>query len=139
MHTHAGRRVGGGRDFELILANDVSTAGKELQYALERVSLRVIGEQLCDLDSSMGLSVSRLIMTRFNLLRSRDKLEHQDLSPETGQSYSSGTLPLALAAHASAHSGDVIDVSNVPDEKPDGPGTENAEIPLNSDTHGSWE
>src|SRR4030095_4952697 len=38
LHTHAGRRVSGGRDFELILANDVSTAGKELQHALERVS-----------------------------------------------------------------------------------------------------
>ncbi|HTG17675.1 MAG TPA: hypothetical protein VK747_20675, partial [Blastocatellia bacterium] len=95
-------------------------------------------EQLSDLDSSMGLSVSRLIMTRFNLLRSRDKLEHQDLSPET-QSNSSVTLPLALAAHASAHSGDVIDVSNVLDEKPDGPGTENTEVPLNSGTQGSWE
>lgn len=139
LHTHAGRRVSGGRDFELILANDVSTASKELQYALERVSLRVIGEQVCDLDSSMGLSVSRLIMTRFNLLRSRDKLEHQDLSPETRQSSSSVTLPLALAAHASAYSGEIVDVNSALDEKPDIPDTENTEIPLNSGTHGSWE
>lgn len=139
LHTHAGRRVSGGRDFELILANDVSTAGKELQHALERVSLRVIGEQLCDLDSSMGLSVSRLIMTRFNLLSSRETLERQDLSPEIQQSYSNVTLPLALAAHASAYSGEVFDVSSTPEEKPDGPGTENAEIPLDSGTHGSWE
>ena len=139
LHTHARRRISGGRDFELILANDVTRGGKELQYALERVSLRVIGEQVCDLDSSMGLSVSRVIMTRFNLLGSRDKLEHQDPSSESRQSYSFDTLPLALAAHASAHSGEILDVSNAPDEEPDTSGVENTEIPLNSGTHGSWE
>ena len=139
LHTHAGRRVSGGRDFELILANDVATAGKEIQYALERVSLRVIGEQLCELDSSLGLSMSRLIMTRFNLLRSRDQLEHQELSPETQQSDSSVTPPLALAAHASAHSGEIIDVTNTLDEKPESPSTENSESPLDSGTQGSLE
>ena len=46
-----------GRDFELFWQT-MLLRGKELQYALERVSLRVIGEQVCDLDSSMGLRES---------------------------------------------------------------------------------
>jgi hypothetical protein len=139
LHNHARRRISSGRDFELILADDVTTAGRELQYALERVSLRVIGEQVCDLDGSMGVSVSRLIISRFNLLRTRDEVNHQDLSPDNEQSYSFVTLPLALAAHASANSTETLDVRNVADESSDNAHAENTEIPLNSAAHGSWE
>jgi hypothetical protein len=135
LHNHARRRISGGQDFELILADDVAAAGRELQYALERVSQRVIGEQVGDLDSSMGLSVSRLIITKFNLLRTGDELDHQHLSPESGQSFSFVRPPLTLAAN----SGEIFDVSIVPDESSDSAHAENTETPLNSGTHGSWE
>ncbi|MGI8838957.1 MAG: hypothetical protein ACR2H4_20315 [Pyrinomonadaceae bacterium] len=139
LHNHARRRISGGQDFELILADDVAAAGRELQYALERVSLRVIGDQVCDLDGSMGLSVSRLIITKFKLLRTEDELDHQHLWPESGQNFSFVRAPLTLAAHASANSGEIFDVGNVPDESSDSAHAENTETPLNSGTHGSWE
>src|SRR5215213_1709419 len=69
LQNHSRRRVSGGQDFEMIIADDVATAGRELEQALERVSQRVVAEQLCVLDSSIGFSVSRLVLTRFQLLR----------------------------------------------------------------------
>ncbi|HKR23118.1 MAG TPA: hypothetical protein VJS17_11015, partial [Pyrinomonadaceae bacterium] len=69
LQNHSRRRVSGGQDFEMILADDAATAGRELEAALERVSQRVVAEQLCVLDNSIGLSVSRLVLTKFNLLR----------------------------------------------------------------------
>ncbi|HEX3184631.1 MAG TPA: hypothetical protein VHQ94_07535 [Pyrinomonadaceae bacterium] len=71
LQNHSRRRVSGGQDFEMILADDAATAGRELEAALERVSQRVVAEQLCVLDNSLGLSVSRLVLTKFNLLRAR--------------------------------------------------------------------
>ena len=71
LQNHSRRRVSGGLDFEMILADDAATAGRELEAALERVSQRVVAEQLCVLDNNLGLSVSRLVLTKFNLLRAR--------------------------------------------------------------------
>jgi hypothetical protein len=53
----------------MIIADDAATAGRELEAALERVSQRVVAEQLCVLDNSTGFSVSRLVLTKFQLLR----------------------------------------------------------------------
>src|SRR5215510_11069855 len=70
LQNHSRRRVSGGQDFEMIIADDVATAGRELEQALERVSQRVVAEQLCMLDNSIGFSVSRLVLTKFQLMRS---------------------------------------------------------------------
>jgi hypothetical protein len=107
LQNHSRRRVSGGQDFEMILADDAATAGRELEAALERVSQRVVAEQLCVLDNSLGLSVSRLVLTKFNLLRARavetspevvtESEPELSVSPTVPSSVGTGTL--ALAAH----------------------------------------
>lgn len=67
LQNHSRRRISGGQDFEMIIADDAATAGRELQRALERVSQRVVAEQLCLLDNSIGVSVSRLVLKKFAL------------------------------------------------------------------------
>ncbi len=95
LQNHSRRRVSGGQDFELIIADDVATAGRELEQALERVSQRVVAEQMCVLDSSLGFSVSRLVLTRFQLLRTEAPKEPEVIfEPEFVSS-----APLTLAAH----------------------------------------
>jgi hypothetical protein len=100
LQNHSRRRVSGGQDFEMIIADDVATAGHELEAALERVSQRVVAEQLCVLDNSIGFSVSRLVLTKFQLLRTSAPKEAEvvsDIDPvfETGP-------PLVLAANAAS-------------------------------------
>lgn len=98
LQNHSRRRISGGQDFEMILADDAATAGRELEAALERVSQRVVAEQLCVLDNNMGLSVSRLVVTKFNLLRARvaETTPEVDTEPE----FSVPSAPLTLAARA---------------------------------------
>ena len=77
------------------------SADLELEQALERVSQRVVAEQLCVLDSSIGFSVSRLVLTKFQLLRSAAPKEAEviiESEPEFAQS-----APLTLAAHANGN------------------------------------
>jgi hypothetical protein len=59
----------GGNDFEMIIAEGVRAVEAELQRAFERVSQRVLTEQLCELDASIGLSIAHLVATRFQMLR----------------------------------------------------------------------
>lgn len=96
LQNHSRRRVSGGQDFELIIADDVSTAGRELEQAVERVSQRVVAEQLCVLDSSIGFSVSRLVLTKFQLLRSAAQPKEVEVVTETDFVPSA---PLTLVAH----------------------------------------
>src|SRR5829696_694515 len=98
LQNHSRRRVSGGQDFEMILADHAATAGRELEAALERVSQRVIAEQLCVLDNSLGLSVSRLVMTKFNLLRTRVVETSPEVVTETEPEFSVPAAPLTLAA-----------------------------------------
>jgi hypothetical protein len=70
LQYFAQRLARGGNDFELIVAEGASTAEAELRRSFERISQKVIAEQLCELDAGIGLSVPRLIMTRFQMLRS---------------------------------------------------------------------
>lgn len=58
-----------GNDFEMIIAEGVSAAESELKRVFERVSHRVLAEQFCELDASLGLNVACLIRTRFELLQ----------------------------------------------------------------------
>jgi hypothetical protein len=70
------------------------------------VSQRVVAEQLCVLDSSAGFSVSRLVLTKFQLLRAK---EPQQAEVVTEPDFSP-SAPLTLAAHASGNNGEVFDV-----------------------------
>lgn len=100
LQNHSRRRVSGGQDFEMILADDAPTAGRELEAALERVSQRVVAEQLCVLDNSLGFSVSRLVLTKFNLLRTRAVETGPEVVTESEPEFSMPAAPLTLAAHA---------------------------------------
>jgi hypothetical protein len=103
LQNHSRRRVSGGQDFEMIIADDAATAGRELASALERVSQRVVAEQLCVLDNSIGLSVSRLVLKKFQYLAA-DKIDSTEAEPEVV--FVEPTAALTLAAGASG--GDVM-------------------------------
>ena len=80
----------------MIIADDVATAARELEAALERVSQSVVAEQLCVLDNSIGFSVSRLVLTKFQLLRSAAPKEAEVVIEPVFET------ALALAANASS-------------------------------------
>jgi len=94
LQNHSRRRVSGGQDFEMIVADDVLTAGRELESALERVSQRVVAEQLCVLDNSLGFSVSRLVLTKFQLLHAAAPKEVEVMTDDEPEF----SPPLTLAA-----------------------------------------
>jgi len=112
LQNHSRRRVSGGQDFEMIVADDAATAGRELEAALERVSQRVVAEHLCVLDSSIGFSVSRLVLTKFQLLRAKVP-QQAEVVTESDSEFSAPSAPLTLAAHASGNNGDVFDVEAI--------------------------
>lgn len=104
LHNHARRRVQAGHDFEMVLADEAAVAGKELRVAFERVSQRILGEQLCDLDSGAGLSISRLVITKFKLAQSTaEEGGNQNLSRSSVPEFLHPNRPLTLAAHASVN------------------------------------
>jgi hypothetical protein len=109
LGNHSRRRVSGGQDFEMIIADDAATAGRELESALERVSRRIVGEQLCVLDNSIGLSVSRLVLKKFELSQKAadshadqeaDQASEPDQISETEVEIMVPSVPLSLAASA---------------------------------------
>jgi hypothetical protein len=106
LQNHSRRRVSGGQDFEMIVADDAATAGRELATALERVSQRVIAEQLCVLDNSIGVSVSRLVLKKFQLLAANQTDAEQRAEAEPV--FVEPSAPLSLAAGVSA--GDVVNI-----------------------------
>lgn len=110
LHNHARHRVRSGQNFELILADEAAVAGEELNQAFERVSQRVIAEQLCDLDSGLGLDISQLLVTKFKLLPPREESSEESFSSEISVDVAQSKTPLSLAAHASANSVEVIDL-----------------------------
>jgi len=105
LQNHSRRRVSGGQDFEMIIADDVTTVGRELEQALERVSQRVVAEQLCVLDNSIGFSVSRLVLTKFQLLRTAAPKEAEVVTEAEPEIVVPST-PLSLAAHVSGNNGE---------------------------------
>ena len=105
LQNHSRRRVSGGQDFEMIVADDVATVGRELEQALERVSQRVVAEQLCVLDNSIGFSVSRLVLTKFQLLRTAAPKEAEVVTEGEPEIIVPST-PLSLAAHAIGSNGE---------------------------------
>jgi len=98
LQNHLRRRVSGGQDFEMVIADDAATAGRELEGALERVSQRVVAEQLCVLDNGAGFSVSRLVLTKFQLRHVAETPKEAEPTVETP------SAPLSLAAYAAGES-----------------------------------
>jgi len=91
----------GGNDFELILAGGANAAASELKRAFNRASESALAEQLCELDASLGMSVPRLIATRFRMLRE---------SPATARTPETRALAENLPALAqSGHAMSVLD------------------------------
>ncbi len=114
---HARRRRRAGSDVELILVEGTDAAATELQYAFERVSHKALAEQLCVLDESIGVSVSRVIITRFQLLRMPNRVENIANIFVDALSPSLSHMPPALPAVAYSLSG-VGDVSDRGDLMP---------------------
>ena len=88
------------------------TAGRELEAALERVSQRVVAEQLCVLDGSIGFSVSRLVLNKFRLLRPAAATVVEVVT----ESEPEFSVPLTLAAHVSGNVGEAFDA--MPETEP---------------------
>jgi len=115
-----------------------------LSTAFARVSHRVIAEHLCNLDRTVGLNLTDLIMTRFELYRSGNDAEPRHLfteepAPQPSQAI---TRPLALAAGASTDMPGTIDVEFVSDDLRlggDDPPVNDTEVEIISDAHASWE
>jgi hypothetical protein len=100
LQNHSRRRVSGGQDFEMLIAADVTTAGRELEQALERVSQRVVAEQMCVLDNSLGFSVSRLVLTRFQLMHAAQPKEAEVVMETQPEPEYVPSAPLSLAAYS---------------------------------------
>lgn len=144
LQNHSRRRIVAGRDFELLLADGPAAAGRELQSAFARVSRRIIAESLCDLDATVGLNVTSLIMAKFDFLRSQDNVEAKHLSNESPAPHSSHSIPrpLALAAGAAAGVDETIDVEFVSDDLPtaaDAASAKDIQSEMISDAGASWE
>jgi hypothetical protein len=114
LRNHSRRRLSSGQDFEMIIADDVATSARELEAALERVSQRIIADQLCVLDNSIGMSLSRLVLTKFQLLQSERKYETEAPNVETKSEWQPPKTALTLAAAASAETATVFDVDPEP-------------------------
>jgi hypothetical protein len=106
LQNHSRRRVSGGHDFTLVVADDITTATKQLGDAVERVSQRVIADHLCYLDSTFGINISRLLLTKFNLSTENVNRNQRDQDVDP---FIPPRMPLALAASASAHAAHVVE------------------------------
>ena len=84
----------------MIIADDVATAGRELEQALERISQRVVAEQLCVLDNTIGFSVSRLVLTKFRLNHAAQPKEAEVIVESEPEFVPSVPLSLAAAQEA---------------------------------------
>lgn len=105
--NYARRRARGGSDFELSIVEDVNAAQIELQHAFERVAQRTLAEQLCELDDSLGLSLTRVIATRFELLR---KVRARKSIPQTS---SASHLPEASCVEVTNEMSDLASAATL--------------------------
>lgn len=67
LREHARRRAQRGGELEVMLVEGIEGAASELRHAFERVSQRRLAAELYPLDASLGLSVGRMVATRFRL------------------------------------------------------------------------
>lgn len=69
LREHARRRARTGSDIEVMLVEGVEAASAQLRHAFERVSQRMLAEELCQLDSSLGINFGHMISARFRLMQ----------------------------------------------------------------------
>lgn len=74
LREHSRRRARGGGDVEVVLIEGVD-ASDELRGVFERVSQTALAEELCALDSSLGLKVGFILAMRFKLMRKTGALK----------------------------------------------------------------
>jgi hypothetical protein len=68
LSDHGRRRSRGGADLEVLIIEGVQTAEAEIRRAFEEASQSALTENLCHLDDNLGLSVSRMVLSRFEVL-----------------------------------------------------------------------
>ncbi|HEV7860070.1 MAG TPA: hypothetical protein VGO91_15740 [Pyrinomonadaceae bacterium] len=101
LMNFARRLTRSGSDFELIIGEGIGAAASELQRAFERVSQKVLGEQLCELDDSLGSSAALLLTIRFQLLRQTEEAA-TNTTARLSSIESEPTTALQSSAHAPA-------------------------------------
>ncbi|HEV7859305.1 MAG TPA: hypothetical protein VGO91_11855 [Pyrinomonadaceae bacterium] len=69
LREHARRRARSGSEVQVILIENLDTLAADIQQAFERVSHQAVTEELCQLDTSLGLSVGHIITIRFRLMQ----------------------------------------------------------------------
>ena len=74
LREHARRRTREGSEVEIVLIEGMESVATELQHAFERASHRSLADELCELDSSLGLSLGYLVATRFRLTQKHTAL-----------------------------------------------------------------
>lgn len=65
LREYGRRRTTRGEAKEIITVEGVEAAGVELQHAFDRVALRKLSENLCELNASAGFDLARMIYARF--------------------------------------------------------------------------
>ena len=65
LREHGRRRAARGEEREIIVVEGVEAAGVELQHAFDRVALKKLSENLCELNASAGFDLARMIYARF--------------------------------------------------------------------------
>lgn len=65
LREYGRRRTTRGEAKEIIIVEGVEAAGIELQHAFDRVALRKLSENLCELNASAGFDLARMIYARF--------------------------------------------------------------------------
>lgn len=75
LYERARRHARLGSDVEVILVEGIHAAVSQMHQAFERVSQGALAEELCILDDSLGLSVGRMLSTRFNLIENPGALK----------------------------------------------------------------
>jgi hypothetical protein len=142
--NHSRSRIAAGRDFELVVADTPASAGGELRHAVERVSQRVVAEQLCHLDSGLGFSAGQLVLTKFRLRRNSESAELLNFSADSSPEPSGYNPPLSLAAGAAATGGDAVHIAELISDEPVLETMEAEEhrnaapAQLNPEANGSW-
>lgn len=75
--NYATRLARSGKEIDLMILDGTGASGSELKRSFERVSQKVLAEQLCELDTSLGFSAARLMTARFELrLRQQRPLDN---------------------------------------------------------------
>ena len=106
--NYANRLARAGREFNLMLLDGAGASASELKSAFERVSQKVMSEQLCELDASLGFSATRLITARFELLHKPEDNAPLALLPATA---ATAAAPSASSLPSDEHALPLIELT----------------------------